>query len=208
MSVNLSEWALRHQVLTLYLMAALLVAGVFAYFKLGRAEDPDFTVKVMVVRTLWPGATAAEIEQQVTDRIEKKLQETPWLDHVRSYSKPGESLIFVTLKDSTQPKLVPETWYQVRKKVSDVRDRLPGGIRGPYFNDEFGDTFGTLYAFTSEGFTHAELKDVVEDVRQTLLRLPDVSKVELVGVQDEKIYIELSHKKLATLNIDPLLIFI
>jgi len=206
-SVNLSEWALRHQVLTLYLMAALLVAGVFAYFKLGRAEDPDFTVKVMVVRTLWPGATAAEIEQQVTDRIEKKLQETPWLDHVRSYSKPGESLIFVTLKDSTQPKLVPETWYQVRKKVSDVRDRLPGGIRGPYFNDEFGDTFGTLYAFTSEGFTHAELKDVVEDVRQTLLRLPDVSKVELVGVQDEKIYIELSHKKLATLNIDPLLIF-
>jgi multidrug efflux pump len=205
--VNLSEWALRHQVLTLYLMAALLLAGVFAYFKLGRAEDPDFTVKVMVVRTLWPGATAAEVEQQVTDRIEKKLQETPWLDHVRSYSKPGESLIFVTLKDSTQPKRVPETWYEVRKKVSDIRDRLPSGVRGPYFNDEFGDTFGTLYAFTSDGFTHAELKDLVEDVRQTLLRLPDVSKVELVGVQDEKIYIELSHKKLATLNVDPLLIF-
>jgi multidrug efflux pump len=205
--VNLSEWALRHQVLTLYLMAALLVAGVFAYFKLGRAEDPDFTVKVMVVRTLWPGATAAEVEQQVTDRIEKKLQETPWLDHVRSYSKPGESLVFVTLKDSTQPRHVPETWYQVRKKVADIRDRLPTGVRGPYFNDEFGDTFGTLYAFTSEGFTYAELKDVVEDVRQILLGLPDVSKVELVGVQEEKIYIELSHKKLATLDVDPLLIF-
>ena len=205
--LNLSEWALRHRVLTLYLMAALLVAGVFAYFKLGRAEDPDFTVKVMVVRTLWPGATAAEVEQQVTDRIEKKLQETPSLDHVRSYSKSGESLIFVTLKDSTQPHLVPGTWYEVRKKVSDVRDRLPGGVRGPYFNDEFGDTFGTIYAFTGDGFTHAELKDVVEEVRQTLLRLPDVSKVDLVGVQDEKIFIELSHKKLATLNIDPLLIF-
>ncbi|MFO1207365.1 MAG: efflux RND transporter permease subunit [Burkholderiales bacterium] len=205
--VNLSEWALRHQVLTLYLMAALLLAGVFAYFKLGRAEDPDFTVKVMVVRTLWPGATAAEVEQQVTDRIEKKLQETPWLDHVRSYSKPGESLIFVTLKDSTQPRHVPETWYQVRKKVADIRDLLPGGVHGPYFNDEFGDTFGTLYAFTSEGFTHAELKDVVDDVRQTLLRLPDVSKVELIGVQEEKIYIELSHKKLATLHVDPLFIF-
>ena len=204
---NLSEWALRHQVLTLYLMGALLVAGVFAYFKLGRAEDPDFTVKVMVVRTLWPGATAAEVEQQVTDRIEKKLQETPWLDHVRSYSKPGESMVFVTLKDSTQPKQVPGTWYEVRKKVGDIRDRLPVGVRGPYFNDEFGDTFGTIYAFTSDGFTHAELKDVVEDVRQTLLRLPDVSKVELVGVQDEKIFIELSHKKLATLNVDPLLIF-
>jgi multidrug efflux pump len=204
---NLSEWALRHQVLTLYLMGALLVAGVFAYFKLGRAEDPDFTVKVMVVRTLWPGATAAEVEQQVTDRIEKKLQETPWLDHVRSYSTPGESMVFVTLKDSTQPKLVPGTWYEVRKKVGDIRDRLPVGVRGPYFNDEFGDTFGTIYAFTSDGFTHAELKDVVEDVRRTLLRLPDVSKVELVGVQDEKIFIELSHKKLATLNVDPLLIF-
>jgi len=205
--VNLSEWALRHQVLTLYFMAALLIAGVFAYFKLGRAEDPDFTVKVMVVRTLWPGATAAEVEQQITDRIEKKLQETPALDHVRSYSKPGESLVFVTLKDSTQPPLVPGIWYEVRKKVGDIRDRLPAGARGPYFNDEFGDTFGTIYAFTSEGFTHAELKDVVEDVRQTLLRLPDVSKVELIGVQEEKIYIELSHKKLATLNIDPLFIF-
>ncbi len=127
-----------------------------------RRRIPDFTFKVMVVRTLWPGATAREVEQQVTERLEKKLQETPWFDYARSYSKPGESLIFVLLKDYTPPKEVPDAWYQVRKKIGDIRHTLPAGVQGPFFNDEFGDTFGTIYAFTSDGYSFAELHDYVE----------------------------------------------
>src|SRR3954468_2467296 len=204
---NLSEWALKHQALILYFIVALFVAGAYSYVRLGQAEDPEFTFKVMVIRTLWPGATAKEVEQQVTERLEKKLQETPWFDYARSYSKPGESLIFVTLKDYTPPKSVPDAWYQVRKKVGDIRFTLPAAIQRPFFNDEFGDTFGIIYAFTSDGFSFSELHDYVENIRRTLLRVPDVGKAELLGDQDEKIYIEMSHKKLATLGVDPLQIF-
>jgi multidrug efflux pump len=204
---NLSEWALRHQSFILYLIIALGVAGVFSYLKLGQAEDPDFTFKLMVVTTKWPGATAREVEQQVTERLEKKIQETPWFDYTRSYSKPGESLIFVTLKDFTPPKEVPNAWYQVRKKVADIKHTLPRGVQGPYFNDEFGDTFGTIYAFTSDGYSYAELRDYVDRVRDELLRVPDVAKIELLGEQEERIYVETSHRKLATLGIDPLQIF-
>jgi multidrug efflux pump len=204
---NISEWALRHQPLVLYFILALFVAGVSSYLRLGQAEDPDFTFKVMVIRTLWPGATAREVELEVTERIEKKLQEVPWFDYTRSYSKPGESLIFVLLKDFTPPKEVPNAWYQVRKKVGDIRHTLPQGVRGPFFNDEFGDTFGTIYAFTSDGYGYAELRDYVENVRRELLLLPDVGKVDFLGEQEEKIYVELSHRKLATLGVDPLSIF-
>jgi len=204
---NLSEWALEHQALILYFIVALFAAGSFAYLRLGEGEDPEFTFKLMVVRTLWPGATAKEVELQVTERLEKKLQETPWFDYARSYSKPGESLIFVVLKDYTPPQAVPDAWYQVRKKVSDIKSTLPSGVQGPFFNDEFGDTFGIIYAFTSDGYSYAELHDHVEAVRRELLRVPDVSKVDILGDQDEKIYIEMSHKKLATLGVDPLEIF-
>ena len=204
---NLSEWALEHQALILYFIVALFAAGTYSYLRLGQGEDPEFTFKVMVVRTLWPGATAKEVELQVTERLEKKLQETPWFDYARSYSKPGESLIFVVLKDYTPPKAVPDAWYQARKKVSDIKFTLPSGVQGPYFNDEFGDTFGIIYAFTSDGYSYSELHDYVEDVRRALLRVPDVSKVDVLGDQDEKIYIEMSHKKLATLGVDPLQIF-
>ncbi|MDO9068903.1 MAG: efflux RND transporter permease subunit, partial [Deltaproteobacteria bacterium] len=203
---NLSEWSLKHPSLVLYLLIVLMISGFFAYTQLGRAEDPNFTFKIMVMRVYWPGATAHEVEQQVTDRLEKKLQETPWLDFVRSYSKPGEALIFVILRDYTPPKEVPEVWYQVRKKIGDIRDNLPKGVRGPYFNDEFGDTFGNIYAFTADGFSHAELRDYVEQARQDVLNVPGVGKAELLGVQPEKIYIEVSHKKLASLGIDPMLI--
>ncbi|MGH8751155.1 MAG: efflux RND transporter permease subunit, partial [Burkholderiales bacterium] len=206
-NLNLSEWALKHQQLVLYFMLALMLAGIYSYTLLGQAEDPDFTIKVMVVKTQWPGATARETEQQITDKLEKKLQETPWLDFVRSYSKPGESLIFVTLKDYTPPKGVPDVWYQVRKKIGDIRHTLPKGVQGPFFNDEFGDTFGTIYAFTADGFAYARLKDYVDAARQELLRLPNVAKADLIGEQEEKIYIEISHKKLATLGIDPVQIF-
>jgi multidrug efflux pump len=200
---NLSAWALNHRSLIGFLMVLLLAAGTLSYNQLGRAEDPDFTFKVMIVRANWPGATAREMELQVTDKIEKKLQETPYLYYVRSYSKPGESTIFVNLRDDTPPKLVSDIWYQVRKKVSDIRHTLPQGVQGPFFNDEFADTFGTIYAFTADGFTHRELKDYVEDVREEVLRIKDVSKAELLGVQPEKIFIEFSHKKLANLGISP-----
>jgi multidrug efflux pump len=204
---NLSEWALRHQSFILFLMIALAAAGGYSYLRLGQGEDPEFTFKVMVVRTTWPGATAREVEQQVTERLEKKIQEVPWFDYTRSYSRAGESMIFVMLKDFTPPKEVPNAWYQVRKKIADIRHTLPGGIRGPYFNDEFGDTFGTIYAFTSDGYSFAELRDHVDRVRNELLRVPDVAKIDMLGDQQEKIYVEISHRKLATLGIDPVQMF-
>jgi multidrug efflux pump len=204
---NASEWALEHQSLVLFFMLALAAAGLFSYFKLGQAEDPDFTFKVMVVRAIWPGASPAEMEEQVTERLEKKLQETPFLDNLRSYTKTGEATIFVTLRDSTPPREVAGVWYQVRKKVGDIRQTLPAGVLGPFYNDEFGDVFGNLYAFTGDGFSYAELKDYVEEVRKEVLRVPSVAKAEILGDQEEKIYVEISHRKLANLGIDPLSIF-
>ena len=204
---NLSEWALEHQSLVLFFMLALFAAGLFSYFKLGQAEDPEFTFKVMVIRAIWPGASPAEMEQQVTERLEKKLQETPYLDSVRSYTKSGETTIFLGLKDSTPPREVAGVWYQVRKKIGDIRYTLPEGTLGPFFNDEFGDVFGNIYAFTGDGYTYAELNDYVEEVRKEILRVPAVAKAEIIGDQDQKIYVETSHRKLATLGIDPLSIF-
>ncbi|HXF17524.1 MAG TPA: efflux RND transporter permease subunit [Burkholderiales bacterium] len=204
---NLSEWALEHQSLVLFFMLALFAAGLFSYFRLGQAEDPEFTFKIMVVRALWPGASPVQMEQQVTERLEKKLQETPYLDYVRSYTKAGEATIFVALKDATPPREVGGIWYQVRKKIEDIRYTLPAGTVGPFFNDEFGDVFGNIYAFTGDGYTYSELKDYVEEVRKEILRVPAVAKAEIIGDQDQKIYVETSHRKLATLGIDPLSIF-
>jgi multidrug efflux pump len=204
---NLSEWALEHQSLVLFFMLALFCAGLFSYFRLGQAEDPDFTFKVMVVRALWPGASPEQMEQEVTERLEKKLQETPFLDHVRSYTKAGETTIFLTLRDSTPPREVSGVWYQVRKKIGDIAPALPQGTIGPFFNDEFGDVFGNLYAFTGDGYSYAELNDIVEEVRREILRVAFVAKAEIIGEQEQKIYVEISHRKLATLGIDPLSIF-
>ncbi len=199
---NLSAWALEHQPLLRYLMAVLLIGGAFAFAALGQDEDPPFTFRAMVVRAYWPGATAQQMAEQVTDKIEKKLQETPYLDKVRSYSKPGETLVFVLLKDSSPPREISNVWYQVRKKVGDVRGQLPAGVQGPFFNDEFGDVYGVMFAFSTDGFSYRELKDYVEQARQALLRVPNVAKVDLFGVQDEKVYIEISHKRLAQLGLD------
>lgn len=199
---NLSDWALRHKSFVLYLMIISAVAGIFAYERLGREEDPPFTIKTMVVRATWPGATTAETLTQVTDRIEKKLEELPHLDFLRSYTKPGDSLIYVNLKDSTPAKLIPELWYQVRKKVGDIRSSLPSEVKGPFFNDEFGDTYSVLYAFTSDGFTPRELRDELEKVRARLLGVKDVAKVDFIGTQDEKIFLEFSTKQMAALGID------
>ncbi|HPT49511.1 MAG TPA: efflux RND transporter permease subunit [Accumulibacter sp.] len=206
-SLNLSEWALRHRALVGYLIVVLMLAGVLSYFKLGRAEDPDFTFKAMVVRTLWPGATAREVELQVTERLEKRLQDVPWVDVVRSQTRAGDSLITVLLKDYTPKKEVPEAWYQIRKKVGDIRNTLPQGVIGPLLNDEFGDTFINIYALTGDGFDLAALRREADRIARELRQVPDVKKVELIGVQDEKIYIEIADAKLATLGLNPLTIF-
>jgi len=199
---NLSAWVLKHRAFTGFIMVLLLLGGLFAYFRLGQREDPEFTFRVMVVKTLYPGATALEVEQQLTDRLEKKIQELPNLDILRSYSKPGESVIFVTPREDTPPKEIPGLWYQVRKKVDDIRMTLPPGSIGPFFNDEFGDTYSVIYAFSGDGFNYAELKKAADSARQQLLRINDVEKVDLIGTQDEKIYIEFSDKKLAELGLD------
>ncbi len=204
---NLSGWALKHRGLVLYFMLALSVMGIASYDKLGQSEDPPFTFKVMVVRTNWPGATAHEVAEQITDRIEKKLQEAPYVDVIRSYSKPGESLVMFLAKDSAPASAIPEIWYQVRKKIGDIRQTLPAGIQGPYFNDEFGDTFGNIYALTGDGFDYAQLKQYADRIRLELLRVPGVAKVEFFGEQEEKVFIEISNAKLANLGINPQAIF-
>jgi multidrug efflux pump subunit AcrB len=201
-SFNLSRWAIEHAALTRYLLVVLMVLGVAAYFQLGQDEDPPFTFRAMVVRTYWPGATAQQVAEQVTDKIERTLQEVPGADRIRSYSKPGESQIIFQLKDSIRGADVPNSWYTVRKKVGDMRATLPAGVLGPFFNDEFGDVYGVIYALQGQGFSEAELKTFADEVRQQLLRVPDVAKVELFGVQDEKLYIEISQKRLAQPGLD------
>jgi len=198
---NLSAWALRNQALVRYFIVVLGVLGVWSYVGLGQSEDPPFTFKVMVVQTQWPGATAGEITEQVTEKIEKKLQEIPELDYLRSYSRPGESQVFVVVKDSIPATSVPDVFYQVRKKIADIRYTLPAGVLGPFFNDEFGDTFGNIYALTGDGYSDAQLRDYAERLKLELLRVPNVAKVSLIGLQDEKIYIEVSNAKLATLGV-------
>lgn len=200
-SFNLSRWALNHQALVRYLMVVLLIGGTAAYFLLGQDEDPPFTFRAMVIRAYLPGATAQQMAEQVTDKLEKKLQEVPHADKIRSYSKPGETLIFFQLKESTPATKVAASWYQVRKKIGDIAYTLPKGVQGPFFNDEFGDTYGVIFALSAQGFSEAELKDYAEQVRQALLRVPDVDKVDFFGLQEEKIYLEISHQKLAQLGL-------
>jgi multidrug efflux pump subunit AcrB len=198
---NLSRWALEHIPLTRYLIAVLLLGGMLAYKNLGQDEDPPFTFRAMVVQAFWPGATALQMAEQVTDKLEKKLQETPYVHEITSYSKPGQTVIIINLRESAPPKDVSQAWYQVRKKIGDIRSTLPPGVQGPVFNDEFGDTYGSIFALSGDGFTYAELKDYADLVRQQLLGVKKVSKVELFGVQDEKINIEFSHKKFAQLGL-------
>lgn len=198
---NLSRWALEHIPLTRYLIAALLIGGILSYQKLGQDEDPPFTFRAMVVRAIWPGATAVQMAEQVTDKLERKLQETPYIDRIRSFSKPGETTIILELRESTPPKDVPDSWYQVRKKIGDIQGTLPQGVIGPFFNDEFGDTYGSIFALSGDGFTYAEMKDYADFVRQQLLGVPLVAKVEQFGVQNEKVNILFSNKKFAQLGV-------
>jgi multidrug efflux pump subunit AcrB len=199
---NLSKWAIEHPALTKYLMLVLMLLGVFAFFNLGQDEDPPFTFRVMVVRAYWPGATAQQVAEQVTDKLERTLQEVPYADKIRSYSKPGEAQIIFQIKDYAKSADVANVWYTVRKKIGDMKATLPPGVLGPFFVDDFGDVYGVIYALQSDGFTPAELKKFADGVRQKILRVQDVAKVELFGVQDEKVFIEISQKKLAAMGLD------
>ncbi len=199
---NISRWALEHPALTRYLMVVLMLLGVAAYFQLGQDEDPPFTFRAMVVQAYWPGASALQMAEQVTDKIEKTLQEVPYGDKIRSYTKPGESLTIFQLKDSAPPKEVASSWYQVRKRIGDMRSTLPQGVVGPVFNDDFGDVYGSIFALAADGFSREELREFADRVRQRLLRVPDVAKVEVFGAQPEKLFVEISHKRLAQLGLD------
>ncbi len=199
---NISRWALEHPALTRYLMVVLMVLGLAAYYQLGQDEDPPFTFRAMVVQAFWPGASAQQVAEQVTDKIEKALQQVPHADKIRSYTKPGESLTILQLADSAPPKDVAASWYQARKVVQDMRSTLPAGVIGPVFNDDFGDVYGSIFALSADGFTDEELRVFTERARQRLLRVPDVAKVETFGVQPEKIYVEISQKRLAQLGLD------
>ncbi|MFD0914752.1 efflux RND transporter permease subunit [Methylophilus luteus] len=200
---NLSTWALKNQALVLYFIILTLVGGMLAYTHLGQSEDPPFTFKVMLIRSSWPGASAQEVEQQVTDRIEKKLQEIPSIDYMNSYSRPGESVVFVVIRDDTFSEKIPELWYQIRKKIGDIRHTFPADLQSLTFNDEFSDVYGTMYAMTADGLTPQQLKRQAEWVRARLLKLPDIEKVDLFGEQPQKIIIELSNQKLTSLGISP-----
>jgi len=199
---NISRWALEHPALTRYLMVVLLVLGAAAYFQLGQDEDPPFTFRAMVVQAFWPGASAQQMAEQVTDKIEKTLQEVPYADKVRSFTKPGESLTILQLKDSSPGKEVSQSWYQVRKRIADMRNTLPAGVIGPVFNDDFGDVYGSIFALSADGFSPEELRVAADRVRKQLLKVPDVAKVETFGAQPEKVFIEVSHKRLAQLGLD------
>ncbi len=199
---NLSDWALKHRSFIVFTMIAITLGGLMSYFRLGRSEDPAFTFRAMIVQAAWPGATLDDTLSQVTERLERKLQETKGLDFLRSYTSPGLTTIFVNLKGSTSAREVPDIWYQVRKNIGDIRRTLPQGVVGPGFNDDFGDTYGLIYGFTADGFGHRELRDYVEDMRSKLLQVPDVSKIEILGAQDEQIYVEFSTRQLAGLGID------
>ena len=199
---NLSDWALGHRSLVWYFMIAFMAAGLFAYLQLGRQEDPDFTIKTMVIQAQWPGASPEEMTRQVTDRIEKKLEELESLDYTKSVTVAGQATVFVYLRDSTKAADVKPTWIRVRNMIADIKGDFPQGVIGPGFNDRFGDVFGNIYAFTSDGLSQRQLRDQVEDIRAKVLTVPDVGKVDILGAQDEVIYLEFSTRKIAALGFD------
>ncbi|AIC30847.1 acriflavin resistance protein (plasmid) [Rhizobium etli bv. mimosae str. IE4771] len=201
-SFNLSDWALEHRSLVWYFMIVFILAGAFSYLNLGREEDPNFTIKTMVITAQWPGASAEEVTRQVTDRIEKKLQELESLDYTKSQTVAGQTTVFVELLPTTKARDVAPTWLRIRNMIADIKGDFPSGVVGPFFNDRFGDVFGNIYAFTSDGLTQRQLRDLVENARSEVLKVPDVGKVDVIGAQDEAIYLEFSTRQIAALGID------
>jgi multidrug efflux pump subunit AcrB len=201
-SFNLSDWALEHRSLVWYFMIVFILAGAFSYLNLGREEDPNFTIKTMVITAQWPGASAEEVTRQVTDRIEKKLQELESLDYTKSETVAGQTTVFVELLPTTKARDVAPTWLRIRNMIADIKGDFPSGVVGPFFNDRFGDVFGNIYAFTSDGLTQRQLRDLVENARSEVLTVPNVGKVDVIGAQDEAIYLEFSTRQIAALGID------
>lgn len=202
--INLTKWALEHKQLVYYFMTIIFIAGVFSYQNLGRMEDPDFTLRSMVVSASWPGATARQVEEQVTDKLERRLQDTPGLDYIMSYSTPGQCVIYIALKDDeVKGSQVRQTWVEVRNMVEEIKSTLPAGVNGPYCNDRFDDVFGCIYALTGPDYSYEELREEAERIRRSLVKIPNVKKIELQGVQTEKIYIEMENAKLAQLGLAP-----
>jgi multidrug efflux pump len=196
-SFNLSDWALEHRSLVWYFMIVFMIVGLFSYINLGREEDPSFSIKTMVINAQWPGASAEDVAKQVTDRIEKKLQELASLDYTKSETRAGQTTIFVNLLDTTKAKDVAANWVRVRNLMNDIQGDFPTGVLGPFYNDSFGDVFGNIFAFTSDGLTQRQLRDLVEDARTKLLTVENVGKIDVVGAQDEAIYLEFSTRKLS-----------
>ena len=203
---NLTEWTLKHKHFLYFFIVLFFLAGVVSYKNLGRMEDPDFTIKQMVVTVAWPGATALQVEEQVTDKIERKLQDLPGLDYLKSYSMPGYSVIYVNVKETVPKAEIRNRWVEARHMVDDIKGTLPAGVMPPGFNDRFDEVYGVVYALTGDGYTYEELREKAEKVRRTLLGVPSVKKVNLLGVQQEKIFIEIENAKMAQLGIDPALI--
>jgi multidrug efflux pump len=199
---NLSEWALKHRAFVWYLMLAALVGGVLSYQNLGREEDPPFTIKTMIVQANWPGATVDEMINQVTDRIERKLEELGNLDFTNSYTSPGQTTVFVNLHENVRGPEIRATWISVRNKIADIQAELPSGVQGPFFNDQFGDVYGIIYAFTADGLSFRQLRDYAEQARAEILKIPSAGKVDLIGTQDEVIYLDVSTKEIAGLGLD------
>ena len=199
---NLSDWALKHRSFIWYLMIASVIAGALSYVRLGREEDPSFDIKTMVVQVNWPGATLDETLNQVTDRVEKELQQIGALDYTRSYTRPGTATIMVNFKDTTNGRALSDAFYQVRKHVNDIWYTLPSGVQGPFFNDEFGDVYGNVYAFTADGIDFRQLRDYVEQVRDRALAVPNAGKTQILGAQDEVVYLDFDTARLASLGLD------
>lgn len=199
---NLSEWALKHRAFVWYLMLAALLGGILSYVNLGREEDPPFTIKTMIIQASWPGATVEEMINQVTDRIERKLEELSSLDFTNSYTTPGQTTVFVNLREGVRGAAVRPIWVQVRNKIADIQAELPSGVQGPFFNDQFGEVYGIIYAFTSEGLSFRQLRDYAEQARADILKIPTAGKVDLIGTQDEVIYLDVSTKQIAGLGLD------
>src|SRR5271166_4704843 len=205
-SFNLTEWALGHRAIVLFLILAIAIGGVLGFTKLGQLEDPNFSVPSMTAMVIWPGATAQQVQDEVLNRMEKKFEQLDHFEKVKTYARQGYGAMLITVKGGTSHADQREAWYQARKKFSDIKDELPEGVIGPIFNDEYGDVSGLLYAIKGDGIGHAELSDVAEDIKRRLLRVPMVKKVDIFGKQDKKIYVEFSYQRLAALGITPLAI--
>ena len=207
MKVNLAEWAIRHKQIVYFFILSILIGGFWSYFHLGRSEDPEFTIRQMVVTAAWPGASAEQITEQVTDPLEKKLQDTKGLDYIKSFTHDGKTVIYVNLLDSVPKEIIQERWHDVRNMVTDVWGEMPAGVVGPIINDRFDDVYGSIYAVTGDGFSYEEKRSFAEKLRQRMLRVDDVQRVELLGVQEQMIYIEMDQNKLASFGMSPTDVF-